>query len=66
MSAKVDLSSIFDNALPMAYVRKVTLSKGSVISNKREPNQLKIYMAKKLWLPSLIFPKELRAQVHST
>ena len=39
MSAKVDLSSIFDNALPMAYVRKITLSKGSVISNKREPNQ---------------------------
>ena len=39
MSTKVDLSSIFDNALPMAYVRKITLSKGSVISNKREPNQ---------------------------
>ena len=39
MSAKVDLSSIFDNALPMAYVRKITLSKGSIISNKREPNQ---------------------------
>ena len=39
MSAKVDLSSIFDNALPMAYVRKVTLSKGSAISNRQEPNQ---------------------------
>ena len=39
MSTKVDLSSIFDNALPMAYVRKVTLSKGSAISNRQEPNQ---------------------------
>ena len=26
MAAKVDLSGIFDNALPMAYIRKITLS----------------------------------------
>ena len=39
MATRVELSSIFDNALPMAYVRKVTLSKGSAISNKREPSQ---------------------------
>ena len=39
MATRVDLSSIFDNALPMAYVRKVTLSKGSAISNRQEPNQ---------------------------
>ena len=38
MAAKVDLSSIFDNALPMAYVRKITLSEGDVGSNRRDPN----------------------------
>jgi len=39
MAAKVDLSGIFDNALPMAYVRKITLSEGEVGSNRRDPNE---------------------------
>ena len=38
MAAKVDLSGVFDNALPMAYIRKVTLSEGSSVSNRKDPN----------------------------
>ena len=39
MAAKVDLSGIFDNALPMAYIRKITLSEGELGSNRRDPSE---------------------------
>tara|TARA_R110000823_G_scaffold292781_5_gene411613 strand:+ start:1084 stop:4785 length:3702 start_codon:yes stop_codon:yes gene_type:complete len=39
MAAKVDLSGIFDNALPMAYIRKVTLSEGPAVSNRKDPSE---------------------------
>jgi len=40
MAARVDFSSIFDNALPMVYVRKVSLSKGGdTVKTRRDPNE---------------------------
>jgi hypothetical protein len=39
MPANVDFSSVFDNVLPIVYIRKISLLEGEVDSNKLDPNE---------------------------